>query len=188
MKRKKHRLTMFIWFCYFYYRITHAHCNTFKQYKEKRSSLFSVFPSRPTGQGNQYSRFSLCSSSFFLARLTLEVSLFPLDAFMFVSSCLRARPLIISLFFLKVMFPCVPCEKQSYVTKGRVGEIGCRVAASIADARFLSGAVALAPHSSPGASLLFLPYLGPGNPLLCSCPQHSHSEGFLSMCLAHITA
>lgn len=95
--------------------------------------------------------------------------------------------LIISLFFLKVTFPCVPCEKQSYIAKGRAGEIGCRVGASIADARFPSGTVALAPHSSswPPTPLLAL---CPGHPLLCSCPQRSHSDAFLSMCLAHITA
>lgn len=90
-------------------------------------------------------------------------------------------------FFLKVAFSCVPCEKHFHIAKGRVGEIGCRVGASIAYARFLSGTVALAPHSSswPLTPLLAL---CPGHPLLCSCPQRSHSDAFLSMCLPHITA
>lgn len=63
------------------------------------------------------------------------------------------------IFFLKVTFPCVPCEKQSYIVKGHAGELGCGVDASIADARFLSSTVALAPRPVPGPSLLFLPYV-----------------------------
>ena len=102
-----------------------------------------------------------------------------------VSSYLKAWPLFylylyyLFIYLLRVAFTYIPCKKQPFIGKGYVGEIGCRLYASIAYGQNFLVEDVVSPH--PGYSLHSLPY----TPVILCCihnPLHavySHSKLFL---------
>lgn len=138
--------------------ITHAHCNKFKQYKERIKVLFChLSPPSPTGQGNQCSKISLCSSRFFPAKLTLELPPSLFYSFMLVMSPRLTSLTFYYLFvFLKVTFACMSSEKQSFYCEGLCGREKLQIVCQYSiRPKFLSRR-----HGRPhaGSSLHFLPY------------------------------
>lgn len=188
MKRKKHRLTVFIWLLFF---TTELHMLVgihLSSTKEKRVLFFQAFHLVPLVWVTSVQGLVRVLPALFLPGLLWKCPSSPgllLAGLLLLTAC----PLIISFFFFwRWRSPACPAKSSLVLRRvARENYSGCTVGASIADARFLSGTVALAPHSRswPLTPLLAL---CPGHPLLCSCPQRPHSDAFLSMCLAHITA